>query len=59
MEMKRLSLNSDGALRTIMHNRTPQAKNTTSTERKQKPKNLVDDELQLKVPQVTLFILCV
>lgn len=29
--MKRLSLNSDGAFRTIMHNRTPQARNSTST----------------------------
>jgi hypothetical protein len=29
--MKRLSLNSDGAFRTTIHKRTPQAKNNTST----------------------------
>lgn len=31
MEMNLLSLNSDGALRTIMHKRTPHARNSTST----------------------------
>lgn len=29
--MNRLSLNSEGALRTTMHSRTPQARNRTST----------------------------
>lgn len=32
MDINRLSLNSDGALRTIIHRRTPQPKNRTSTE---------------------------
>jgi hypothetical protein len=32
MEMKRLSLNSDGALRTTMQSRIPQTRNITSTE---------------------------
>lgn len=31
MEINRLSLNSLGAFRTMIHNRTPQAKNNTST----------------------------
>lgn len=31
MEINRLSLNSDGAFRTMIHKRTPQAKNNTST----------------------------
>ena len=32
MEMKRLSLNSDGAFRTTIHSRIPQTRNITSTE---------------------------
>lgn len=36
MDIKRLSLNSDGAFRTIIHRRTPQAKNNTSTETREK-----------------------
>lgn len=33
MDMKRLSLNSDGAFRTTIHNRIPHAKNKASTEK--------------------------
>lgn len=36
MDINRLSLNSDGAFRTIMHKRTPHAKNNTSTKKKDK-----------------------
>lgn len=44
--MNRLSLNSDGAFRTMIHKRTPHAKNRTSTVKEKKqiiePINLIN-----------------
>lgn len=39
IDMNRLSLNSDGAFRTTMHNRMPQTRNNTSTRKKNKQTN--------------------
>lgn len=43
IDMNRLSLNSDGAFRTTMHNRIPQTRNNTST-KKQKTQILTNSE---------------
>jgi len=45
IDMKRLSLNSEGAFLTIMQSLTPHARNNTSTERKREEKNNIFGKL--------------